>query len=138
MSKELPYFDSIKSASAVLGVPTALLRQAKAAGCPAFRGSRVYRKEWQEWVAKTPVVPQSDAVLDTKEGWEIERLRKTCRKLDLEYEVAQGDLISKAEVKVIVQSAIAPICSTLERHLDKTAYNALCKDVRQALEKIAK
>jgi hypothetical protein len=138
MKKELPYYDSIKSAAAAMGIPIALLKQAKAAGCPAFRGSRVYRQDWQEWVQENPLDTSPGAVVDSKEGWDIERLRKVCRKLDLEYEVAQGDLISKSDVKEACQKAFAPICSALERHLDKIAYNALCKDVRAALEKIAK
>jgi hypothetical protein len=138
MKKERPYYDSIKSASSAMGVPVALLKQAKAAGCSAFRGSRVYRQEWQEWVKDNPVDTSPAAFVDSKEGWDIERLRKVCRKLDLEYEVAQGDLISKSDVKEACQKAFQPICSALERHLDKIAYNALCKDVKGALDKMCK
>ena len=55
MIKQVAYFDSIASAAATLKVATDVLREAKAAGCPAFRSGRVYRDELLRWFNEHPI-----------------------------------------------------------------------------------
>jgi len=74
----------------------------------------------------------------TKEEWEIERLRRACRKLDVEYEKAKAELIPKQDVIDTCQAAFMPICSAMERYLDRATYNAMCREVQTALDKICK
>ena len=50
MPKRVAYFDSQTSAAATLNIDIYELRDAKAAGCPAFRSGRVYRDELLRWL----------------------------------------------------------------------------------------
>lgn len=50
MPKRVAYFDSQASAAATLKIDIYELRDAKAAGCPAFRSGRVYRDELISWL----------------------------------------------------------------------------------------
>ena len=50
MPKRVTYFDSQASAAAILNLDIYELRDAKAAGCPAFRSGRVYRDELLRWL----------------------------------------------------------------------------------------
>lgn len=133
MKKTVKQYDSMKAASAGMGVPIALLRAAKNAGCPAFRnGASVFVEEYQQWVKANP---EGTGPTD-KESWQIEKLKKDCRKLDLQYEQELGDLIPKGELKDLMASAFAPIVGAMERHLEKNVYNAMCRDVKAALTRI--
>jgi hypothetical protein len=49
MPRQTAYFDSQASAAAALKLDVYDLRDAKAAGCPAFRSGRVYRDELIKW-----------------------------------------------------------------------------------------
>ena len=44
-----PVFTNVSQAASETGVPLAVLRSSKAAGCPAFRESRLYFLEWLTW-----------------------------------------------------------------------------------------
>jgi hypothetical protein len=44
------YFESQKQCAAMLGIPEYKLKEWKAAGCPAFRYSRVYHADLLEWI----------------------------------------------------------------------------------------
>jgi hypothetical protein len=48
-------FDSLKQASAAMGVPLSVLKWAKANGCPGFRNGRIYHREVSAWLRKHPV-----------------------------------------------------------------------------------
>ena len=52
MPKETEYFDSQASAAGSLGISVHKIRDAKRAGCKAFRSGRVYRAELLDWLAK--------------------------------------------------------------------------------------
>jgi hypothetical protein len=52
MPRNVTYFDSQAQAAAVLKLDIYELREAKAAGCPAFRSGRVYRDELLAWLAE--------------------------------------------------------------------------------------
>jgi hypothetical protein len=52
MTKLPAYFDSQASAAATLGIDISELRRAKAEGCPAFRGGRVYTAPILAWFAE--------------------------------------------------------------------------------------
>ena len=55
MPKQVAYFDSQASAAATLDLGIDMLRDAKAAGCPAFRSGRVYREELLRWLKEHPI-----------------------------------------------------------------------------------
>jgi len=62
MSKRVAYFDSQASAAATLNIDIYELRDAKAAGCPAFRSGRVYRDELICWLKQHRASRKKDAV----------------------------------------------------------------------------
>jgi hypothetical protein len=47
---KLTYYESMKQASAMRGIPLETLKTWKAAGCPAFRYSRVYAEPLDRWI----------------------------------------------------------------------------------------
>jgi hypothetical protein len=65
-------FDSMKSAAAALGLKMRVLKRAKAAGCQAFRGSRVYGDELQAWVRANPTVV-AEAGADAPDEGDVKR-----------------------------------------------------------------
>lgn len=84
--KELPpFFDSQASAASQLGISIDDLREAKRAGCPAFRSGRVYHEPLLKWLeqkrsreapATRPprgVTPAEDDLLFHREEWEARR-----------------------------------------------------------------
>lgn len=131
---------NIPAAAARLGMPEAILYAARVAGCKAFRNSCVYMDELQEFLVDHPEVCEIGAAeandKDTEAKWRIEKNKKACRKLDLEYEKEIGELIPRQQLREVIAAAFAPMCVTLEKHLDKTTYNTVCKQLREALEKI--
>jgi hypothetical protein len=52
MPRNVAYFDNQGAAAAVLKLDVYELREAKAAGCPAFRSGRIYRDELLPWLVK--------------------------------------------------------------------------------------
>jgi hypothetical protein len=58
--REPDYYDSQASAAAALNISIYDLRDAKAAGCAAFRSGRVYRAELLAWLDKHPGAKPAD------------------------------------------------------------------------------
>jgi hypothetical protein len=57
--------DSMDQAAALTGIPKDRLQRAKSAGCPAFRGSRVYVEELVEWLEENAdTLPTGNDELD--------------------------------------------------------------------------
>ncbi len=53
-NKTIPPFDSIRACHGATGIPLRLLKKSKDAGCPAFRGGRVYLGDFLRWVMVRP------------------------------------------------------------------------------------
>jgi len=131
---------NIPAAAARLNMPEAILYAARVAGCKAFRNSCVYMDELKEFLVDNPDVCQAGEAegneKDTEAKWRIEKNKKACRKLDLEYEKEIGELVPRQQLLEVIGKAFAPMCVTLEKALDKRAYNEVCKQLREALVKI--
>jgi hypothetical protein len=67
MRKQFAYFDSQASAAATLNLDIDILRDAKAAGCPAFRSGRVYREELLRWLKEHPIARYKPEALSLDE-----------------------------------------------------------------------
>ena len=52
MPNDTAYFDSQASAAATLKIDIRDIREAKKAGCPAFRSGRVYKKPLLKWIVR--------------------------------------------------------------------------------------
>lgn len=131
---------NIPAAAARLNMPEAILYAARVAGCKAFRNSCVYMDELKDFLVDNPEVCEIGTAeanaKDTEAKWRIEKNKKACRKLDLEYEKEIGELIPRQQLLEVIGKAFAPMCVTLEKALDKSAYNTVCKQLREALTAI--
>ena len=107
-----PFLNSMKQAAAAWGIPVAVLRAAKSAGCPAFRNKRVHR-EVVEWLETHPEVSaQVDRA--AREKSELEALRR--RRLELQVERLElqaarenGSMVSRERVKSAYAKAVAAV-----------------------------
>lgn len=80
-------YDSVESAAAALQVEKSLLQKFKRQGCPAFRGSRVYEDEFNEWLKSRGIklAEQAERHVDKRQlecDLLIERI--TAARLDIE------------------------------------------------------
>jgi hypothetical protein len=68
---ELPeYFDSQAQAAAMLNMSIYDIKAAKARGCPAFRGGRIRRREFEIWwKEKFEPAPTSETSDDEEDDW---------------------------------------------------------------------
>jgi hypothetical protein len=84
-------FDSMKSAAGTGLWTLALLKSAKEAGCPAFRGARVHGDELAEWLKANPDVAK-------KKGSDLkgQKTKEEIRKLKLANDLKEGRLIERA------------------------------------------
>src|SRR5690348_2459239 len=84
-------FESMKAAAGSGRWPMAVIQAAKAAGCPAFRGNRVYGDELDGWLTKHPAV-RSARPDDSLKG---RKLSEEIRKLKLANDLKENRLISR-------------------------------------------
>jgi len=96
-------FDSMKAAAASLGLNMRVLKRAKASGCQAFRGGRVYADELQQWVRENAelVRAANSGGGDLKEQKTTEEVRK----LRLANDLKEGRLIERARVAEMIRRA---------------------------------
>lgn len=90
----------MKQAASLTGSPLAALKAAKAAGCPAFRGSRVALAELKSWLTANPSIAKAK---DTT--WKTKIDREKHRKLKLENDEKEGTLISRASMAESIHAA---------------------------------
>jgi hypothetical protein len=109
------YFESIKQCSAMMGIPEHKLKEWKAAGCPAFRYSRVYRADLLEWIKKKDGGPGGNDG-PPKSHWDREKAR-------VDYERA----IFNLEVEKRKHVELDEICAAVGQMLSgfRTAINML-------------
>lgn len=92
-----------QSAAAKWGIPIAIIRAAKAAGCSGFQGSRVHRTPLVAWIASNAAAATAAQALDmskaTKQELEEERLRQQCRILKSKADLSESELILKTTAK---------------------------------------
>lgn len=115
--------DNMEAAVAMLAasgqrISLAHLKRAKDAGCPAFRGSRVYLDELVEWIDENEDVltlPTGDAELDniTKEI-----AREKLRKWKIENDARDGKSIPRAQVAARMADYGAELLTLLRQKLE--------------------
>jgi hypothetical protein len=112
------YFESIRQCSAMLGIPEYKLKEWKAAGCPAFRYSRVYHTDLLGWMKKKGVESTAKPGNDDppKSHWDREKAR-------VDYERAMFSL----EIEKKKYVPLDEICAAVGQMLTgfRTAINML-------------
>ncbi|HTJ77694.1 MAG TPA: hypothetical protein VL357_01740 [Rariglobus sp.] len=85
-------YDSVKAAASALDLPISVLKKAKGAGCPAFRGGRVHVADFKKWLKENPI--------DTAGGGDLreQKLAQEVRRLTIANDAKQRELVSRAWV----------------------------------------
>lgn len=94
-------FDSMKSMAGALGIPLSILQLSKQKGCPAFRGSRVYWKDWIKWYFNG-----NDAVVV---DWDAKQKELDYRDRLVDHEEKIGKLAPVEEVLKMIRDVMIPI-----------------------------
>jgi hypothetical protein len=126
--------ESMKAASSMYGVSVADIRRAKYGGCTAFRNGRIHRDELLPWLAANPV--DTTVPLDEM-GWKERRLKAQVDKLEMEVAKEKGKLVERHVVTEEWGKHLTFIFDTLDKSMDRHAYNAIVKEVRTYLGKYA-
>jgi len=127
---------SMQAASGMSGYSLDALKRAKAEGCPAFRGPRVYLDELDRWLADNSHVLGLGPV-DRLE-FESKQLKKEREQFNLD--VTRGDYIARSEIADHVQRTEADTKTLLRRflfselpakgeHCDRAALRELCENI---------
>src|SRR3982750_318985 len=82
-------YASLKQASAVKGIPPAILGAAKNLGCPGFQatGRIVWSPDLERWLADTRPACDEEAS-NNKEHWSREKLKWDAKRSELQYSEA--------------------------------------------------
>jgi hypothetical protein len=111
---------SMKQASAEYGVSVALLRAAKAKGCPGFHPSG--RINWElvgPWIQEHTEELQV-CETDNKDYWAVEKLKWDAQRSKLAYEQQQGLYLSKQDVALQLNAIAAATKGILLSELEQS------------------
>jgi hypothetical protein len=110
-------FASMRQAAGAKGVSVSTLRNAKASGCPGFHQSgRVNWAQVEPWLASNANnLPEDE---ESKEHWELFKLRADAQRSQLALETAQGKHLSKDEVAAQITQLSSAAKSVLRTTLE--------------------
>lgn len=111
------------------GIPRAEQIRAKSAGCPAFRGGRIYKAELVAWLKGNPAKPGEGV----GENLRSQKLARQIAKLDIEIETARGKLIERSLVKEFCGKLIADLFDILDRHLARDIFNQVSRELKTCI-----
>jgi len=107
-------YDSMASASGASGISVDLLKRAKRAGCPMFKGSRVNINGLQKWISDNQDKIKSATESDTLKE---QKLSEEVRKLKLANDIKERLLVQKFEVASAIRRALAQVATLSESKL---------------------
>lgn len=116
MTKGQRVWDTMKQAEAALGCGMTILKKAKAAGCPAFRGSRVYEAELVPWIEEHR---SEIAEKRSKEEVQIEKLLEEVRKIRTVNDERDKILVKRELVVASFQKLKDRVLAFTEAKLEK-------------------
>ena len=108
------------------GIPRAEQVRAKSAGCPAFRGGRIYKAALVAWLKDNPAKPGEGQ----GESLRARKMEKQIEKLDIEIETARGKLCARELVQEFVGKLIADLFDILDRHLNRDLFNQVSRELK--------
>ena len=93
MNDDLPdTFDSMAACAGAMDLSDTVLRIAKERGCPAFRGSRVHRKDLEIWLENHPDIAES---IGEEDLLKVDILKERLRGMRIKNDVEAGRYIPK-------------------------------------------
>jgi hypothetical protein len=90
---------SIQQAASAWGYSIDYLKQCKAAGCPAFRGSRIYFNGLKKWLK---INGDKVSENDSKHDLEKKKLALQCRQIEHNIEIQQGKYRPIEEIREVM------------------------------------
>jgi hypothetical protein len=128
---KLRLFESMIQATTVLNIPLAVLKSAKARGCPAFKHGRV-SESVVGWIKKNPS-PNEEPKVSEKERLQAEKLLKEIRALDFEHDLQMGKYELKETVKAGWGKGMEIVQRVMMIYIDKSVYNKAIRQMKQEL-----
>jgi len=126
--------DSIARASALMGIPTALIRSAKAAGADGFRGHRVDTEALGAWLKSHPeLVATSLAQEERTDVLERKKLLLEIERLDVTIEIAQHRL-DEERARYVPAALVETEWSRLMEIITEEAKAALAPSIFRVFE----
>ena len=107
--------DSMRAAAATLKVPIHVLKRLKDAGCPAFRGSRIYINEVTAWLADPSNTQSMEADPADIDSAKLAVLVQRARLLRIHADREEGALVPLTEVRRVYTQAVHGAKSRLLR-----------------------
>jgi hypothetical protein len=128
--------DNMEAASAMTGIHRDIIARAKAAGCPAFRGSRVYVDELVEWLEENAEsLPTGNTVLD-EINQEIQRQK--LRKITFANNVEEGRYIRREDQAAQILALGIALKNTLRKKLEEELPDKLANRSREEVLHLAR
>ena len=117
----------MRQAEARWGIPKAEIIRAKSAGCPAFRGPRIYRDDLVSWIAANP----RPAGTGDGDGLRAAKLRAQIGLLELQIARERGDLCDRELVREFAGALVSDVFEIVARHVpDPGAFNAIAHELK--------
>ena len=135
-------FDSMTSASKILGVAMAEIKRAKAGGCKGFRNGRIYRQNLIDWLAENSTTPSTaqgnfsstasgGVVIEATDAeMESRKLAAQTLKAELDLDRAKEKVIDRELVRTEWSMHITQIFDILDKSLDRGIYNSIAKEIK--------
>ena len=108
---ELPIYDSMQACAAATGIPLAIQKKAKSAGCDAFRSNRVALGPLLQWIFTSDESSEDGASIWGRAQFEDWHAKREKIKHDREAKM----VADKAETIFAIAAIQAAMFSTLER-----------------------
>ena len=131
MNKKKPdspeYVESMKTGSARWGIPVAVMKIAKAAGCDAFAGSRIKRPELEKWIAENPKATEEGEMVATEAELKRRKLQNEVTLGDVKIDIAKRNLITMAEARAEWSRAMSILQEEFKNLMEPDHYRVACE-----------
>jgi len=117
------------SAESLWGIPVAEQRRAKAAGCAAFKGSRVFREPLLVWLKTNPPAPGAGDA----ENLRAAKLKVQIALLENQLARERGELVEKAVVAGEWGFWVGALFEIIGRHADRDLFNRISTELKSKL-----
>jgi len=104
-------FESMAVASVKMGIPLSQLKAMKRMGCPAFRGTRVYRVAVLEWIEKNPI--DEAKLMSPMDRQKLRKHKADADAKEFQLQVRKGEYLPRAEVRSLNTRAVATARSVM-------------------------
>ena len=119
------------AAESLWGISASEQRRAKAAGCAAFKGSRVFREALIAWLKENP----TPAGAGDGENLRGQKLKVQIALLENQLARERGSLVERELVKEFCGALVGDIFEILSPILDRTTFNAVSAELRAKIGK---